>query len=169
MKEGRFSVEPGPIGARPDLSGLSCRFEEIATQRGVILSLIVIPASPGTSPRAFQAVVDAILQLSRRTAPRPVVPCRTKDLPCDGFPLGWIWRCARDQYSRSISTATDAPCPRLSEPTATSSYNGGPSRAARGPWPACHWRRRMLRLSPSSSAHRFNNNATPNLSRLPAI
>jgi hypothetical protein len=84
MKEGRFGVEPGPIGARPDLSGLSCRFEEIATQRGVILSLIIVPASPGTSPRTFQALVDAILQLVEADGAEAGRP-----IPDEGPALRW--------------------------------------------------------------------------------
>ena len=39
MKQGDYTVEPGPAGARPDLTGLSCRFAEIGAERGVILSI----------------------------------------------------------------------------------------------------------------------------------
>ncbi len=63
LKQGRFHVEPGPVGARPDLGGLSCRFAEIAARRGVILSLILVPASPEIDPLAFQAIVDAVLKM----------------------------------------------------------------------------------------------------------
>src|SRR6202011_5486204 len=41
MKRGEFAVPPAPSGTQPDLSGLSCRFEEIPSARGVILSLMV--------------------------------------------------------------------------------------------------------------------------------
>src|SRR6185312_10702777 len=46
MKRGEFAVSPAPAGAQPDLSGLSCRFEEIPASRGLILSVLVVPA-PG--------------------------------------------------------------------------------------------------------------------------
>src|ERR1700736_6186204 len=41
MKRGEFAVAPAPSGTQPDLSGLSCRFEEIPSVRGVILSVLV--------------------------------------------------------------------------------------------------------------------------------
>ncbi len=84
MKEGRFRVGPGPVGARPDLGGLSCRFAEIATRRGVILSLILVPASQETDPGAFQAVVDAVLQLAEADGAEAGRP-----LPADGPAPQW--------------------------------------------------------------------------------
>src|SRR6478735_1231825 len=44
MKRGEFAVPTAPAGTQPDLSGLSCRFEEIPSARGVILSVLVLPA-----------------------------------------------------------------------------------------------------------------------------
>ena len=44
MKRGEFAVAPAPSGTQPDLSGLSCRFEEIPSARGIILSVLVVPA-----------------------------------------------------------------------------------------------------------------------------
>ena len=44
IKQGQFAVTAAPPGTRPDLSGLSCRFEEIPAVRGLILSLLVMPA-----------------------------------------------------------------------------------------------------------------------------
>src|SRR5687767_12635811 len=37
MKEGAFAIPPAKPGTLPDLTGLTCRFDEIAPQRGVIL------------------------------------------------------------------------------------------------------------------------------------
>src|SRR5262249_28789370 len=51
MKRGEFAVAVAPEGTQPDLSGLSCRFEEIPATRGLILSILVLPA-PGAVPRA---------------------------------------------------------------------------------------------------------------------
>src|ERR1700724_3076909 len=39
MKRGRFAVPPAPPGTRPDLSGLSCRWNDIPASHGVILLL----------------------------------------------------------------------------------------------------------------------------------
>lgn len=63
MKEGAFAIAPAPSGTRPKLDGLSCRFAEIPAERGVILSLIVLP-KPGAAPGAFSAVVARVLTLS---------------------------------------------------------------------------------------------------------
>src|SRR6202047_212101 len=48
-----FAVSKSPPGTQPDLSGLSCRFEEIPSTRGLILSVLVVPAS-GADPLAFR-------------------------------------------------------------------------------------------------------------------
>ena len=45
MKEGAFAIPPAPPGTLPDLTGLTCRFDEITPQRGVILSLIILPGA----------------------------------------------------------------------------------------------------------------------------
>ena len=52
MKRGEFAVPAAAPGTQPDLSGLSCRFEEIPSTRGLILSVLVVPAR-GADPRAF--------------------------------------------------------------------------------------------------------------------
>ena len=41
IKRGEFAIAPAPKGAIPDLSGLSCRFEEIPSARGLILSVLI--------------------------------------------------------------------------------------------------------------------------------
>jgi hypothetical protein len=73
MKAGFFALDPAPQGVRPDLAGLSCRFDEIKTLRGVILSLIVIPGPAGDTGR-FEELVGAILRLAEGGAEvgRPV-------------------------------------------------------------------------------------------------
>jgi Protein of unknown function (DUF3095) len=73
MKAGAFRIEPAPAGAHPDLTGLSCRFSEIETERGVILSLIVVPI-PRTDHVRFTQLIEAILELAEGGAEvgRPV-------------------------------------------------------------------------------------------------
>src|SRR5436190_13186533 len=44
MKRGEFAVPAAPSGTQPDLTGLSCRFEEMPSARGLILSVLVVPA-----------------------------------------------------------------------------------------------------------------------------
>jgi hypothetical protein len=73
MKRGEFAVPAAPPGSQPDLSGLSCRFEEIPSARGLILSVLIVPAS-GASPSAFRTVIENIIALVERSpeAGRPV-------------------------------------------------------------------------------------------------
>jgi hypothetical protein len=82
MKRGEFAVSPAPPGTQPDLSGLSCRFEEIPAARGVILSVLVVPAQDA-DPTAFRKVIEDIIGLVEKSpdAGRPVPP--------DGPPLKW--------------------------------------------------------------------------------
>jgi hypothetical protein len=62
MKRDEISVPPAPAGARPDLSGLSCRFEQFPTQYGQILSVLVLPAD-ASRMSAFRAVVKQIISM----------------------------------------------------------------------------------------------------------
>ena len=73
MKRGEFAVAPAHPGTQPDLSGLSCRFEEIPSTRGLILSVLVVPAN-GADPRAFRKAIEDIIDLVERSpdAGRPV-------------------------------------------------------------------------------------------------
>jgi hypothetical protein len=82
MKRGEFKVEAAPSGTQPDLTGLSCRFEEIPSVRGLILSVLVVPAL-GADAGAFRTVIEDIIALVERSpdAGRPVPP--------DGPPLKW--------------------------------------------------------------------------------
>jgi hypothetical protein len=62
MKRDEISVPRAPAGARPDLSGLSCRFEQFPTQYGQILSVLVLPADISRMS-AFRAVVKQIISM----------------------------------------------------------------------------------------------------------
>jgi hypothetical protein len=63
LKAGRIEIAPASAGARPDLSGLSCRWSPIASRHGIILSILVTPA-PGVSPDAFRAVAAEVIRLT---------------------------------------------------------------------------------------------------------
>jgi hypothetical protein len=82
MKRGAFAVPAADPGTQPDLSGLSCRFEEIPSTRGLILSVLVVPAKDA-DPLAFRKVIDYIIRLVEKSpdAGRPVPP--------GGPPLRW--------------------------------------------------------------------------------
>lgn len=82
MKRGEFAVEPAAPGTQPDLSGLSCRFEEIPARHGLILSVLVLPTR-SADPGAFRKVIEDVINLAERSpdAGRPVPP--------EGPPLKW--------------------------------------------------------------------------------
>ena len=82
MKRGEFAVAVAPEGTQPDLSGLSCRFEEIPATRGLILSILVLPAS-GADPLAFRRVVEDIIGMVERS------PDEGRPVPAGGPPLRW--------------------------------------------------------------------------------
>jgi hypothetical protein len=72
MKEGHFAIPAAEPGTLPDLTGLSCRFDEIRPERGVILSLIILPASEAR-PEAFTALIQDVLVLAEgQEAGRPL-------------------------------------------------------------------------------------------------
>src|SRR5258706_10837805 len=75
MKRGEFAVPVAPSGTQPDLTGLSCRFEEIPSVRGLILSVLVLPAR-GADPLAFRKVIEDVIALTERSpdAGRPGPP-----------------------------------------------------------------------------------------------
>jgi Protein of unknown function (DUF3095) len=62
MKAGRFVVDPAPVGSRPNLEGLSCRWNPIQAQNGAIVSIIAVPGEP-SRPEDFRALVTAILEV----------------------------------------------------------------------------------------------------------
>jgi Protein of unknown function (DUF3095) len=82
MKRGEFAVEMAPPGTQPDLSGLSCRFEEMPAVRGLILSVLVLPA-PGADASAFRRLIEQIVALVERS------PDSGRPVPSGGPPLRW--------------------------------------------------------------------------------
>jgi hypothetical protein len=82
MKAGRYAIAPAPPGARPDLTGLSCRWRPIASERGRIVSLIVAPSAAPDDP-AFVATARRLMALLRR-GERDGHP-----VPAQGPGFGW--------------------------------------------------------------------------------
>ena len=82
MKRGEFAIPAAPPGAQPDLTGLSCRFEEIPSVRGLILSVLVVPARDA-NPLAFRKLIEDIIALSERS------PDAGRPVPQEGPPLKW--------------------------------------------------------------------------------
>jgi hypothetical protein len=82
MKRGEFAVLPAPPGTQPDLSGLSCRFEEIPSARGLILSVLVVPVA-GAEPKAFRQLIEDVIALVENS------PQSARPVPPGGPDLGW--------------------------------------------------------------------------------
>src|SRR6201996_8618403 len=82
MKRGEFAVAPAPPGTHPDLSGLSCRFEEIPAVRGLILAVLVMPVR-GADPTAYRKLIEDIVSLVERS------PDQGRPVPPGGPPLRW--------------------------------------------------------------------------------
>ncbi|MBX3567752.1 MAG: DUF3095 domain-containing protein [Rhizobiaceae bacterium] len=103
MKAGRYEVPAAPSGTRPDLTGLSCRWDPIRSQHGDIVSIIAVPV-PGGDMRAFQDLVSEIIALAgaEDRAGHPV-PSRGPDLV---FSLAGVDREARAQAPAGKRFAT---------------------------------------------------------------
>lgn len=83
MKSGEFAVDPAPPDSRPDLTGLSCRWQPIESRRGVMLSLIV-RARPGVPAGSFAATIRMLLDLVRSADEREGHP-----VPVGGPSVRW--------------------------------------------------------------------------------
>lgn len=82
VKAGRFAVPPAAPGSRPNLDGLSCRFDELPSRRGTILSLIARPAAAG-DPARYRALIEGILNLIEASSEM------ASPVPQGGPTLGW--------------------------------------------------------------------------------
>ncbi|NTF90700.1 DUF3095 domain-containing protein [Agrobacterium rhizogenes] len=75
MKAGRFAVEAAAPETRPDLTGLSCRWNPIKAHNGEIVSIIAVPDQAGTGPEFRRLVTDIIAistEQNRESHPVPV-------------------------------------------------------------------------------------------------
>jgi Protein of unknown function (DUF3095) len=82
MKRGEFAVPAAPSGTQPDLTGLSCRFEEIPAVHGLILSVLVAPARDA-DPAAFRKLIEDVVALVEGS------PDAGRPVPSGGPPLRW--------------------------------------------------------------------------------
>ncbi len=92
MKDGRYGVDPATAGARPDLTGLSCRWNPIEARNGEIVSIIAVPGDRGVTPE-FRTLVNDVVALSAEQS-RDAHPVPA-DGPALAFSLKGINREAR--------------------------------------------------------------------------
>ena len=83
MKAGNFAVAAAPPGTRPDLTGLSCRWNPIEANHGDIVSIIAIPGGAGTDAAFQQLVSDVVALASAQERGGHPVPAAG---PAMGFP-----------------------------------------------------------------------------------
>ncbi len=81
MKRGEFTVTPASAGAHPDLTGLSCRFSEMPAERGLILSVLIVPAS--NDGAAFRRLIEDIVALVEKS------PGAGRPIPAAGPRMRW--------------------------------------------------------------------------------
>jgi hypothetical protein len=62
MKAGKYAVPAAAPRSRPDLTGLSCRWDPIAAKNGEIVSIIVTPGGEGR-PAEFAMLIDDIIRI----------------------------------------------------------------------------------------------------------
>jgi hypothetical protein len=116
LKADRIAIEPAPPGARPDLTGLSCRFSPLRSHNGIILSLLVMPAA-NASPEAFRAVATEVVRMiqqeERGGHPVPVEgPDFSVNMPAirleaaqyRNFPGSYLLRLGRVVAEQSVGT-----------------------------------------------------------------
>lgn len=82
MKRGDYAVTPAPSGSYPDLTGLSCRFEEMPSAQGLILSLLIVPRS-SDDPSGFRRVIEDVIALVERS------PDAARPVPAGGPHISW--------------------------------------------------------------------------------
>ncbi|QBR72414.1 adenylate cyclase [Beijerinckiaceae bacterium] len=82
MRRGEFAVVPASPTIRPDLTGLSCRFEEMPAARGLVLSLLIVPGADAETA-AFRAVIEDVVAVIAKS------PDMSKPVPPAGPRLRW--------------------------------------------------------------------------------
>jgi hypothetical protein len=80
MKAGKYGVEADQRGARPDLTGLSCRWNPIAARNGEIVSVIAVPDARGNGPEFQELVAEIIAIAAEQSREGHPVPIEGPDL-----------------------------------------------------------------------------------------
>lgn len=103
MKEGRYGIAEAPPGAKPDLTGLSCRYAPIRARHGEVLSLIVVPKA-GQDEAFAQLARQMLAVLSREEHEGRPVPAAGPPFALNGQALDYEARtlCA---VSRPVAVA----------------------------------------------------------------
>lgn len=129
LKAGRLAAPRAAPDIHPDLTGLSCRFQDLKSKHGVILSVMVRPAVDPADPR-FRALIADVLTIAGRgsddsrpvpvfdplygVSPRTIAANgRIARRPGEGKLASWL-RSARDAAVASAMMASGARLGRFS-------------------------------------------------------
>lgn len=80
MKAGAYDIERAANDARPDLTGLSCRWNPIQARNGEIVSIIAAPGDGGNGPEFQSLVTDIIAIVAEQSRDGHPVPADGPEL-----------------------------------------------------------------------------------------
>ena len=80
MKAGNYGIQPSTNRDRPDLTGLSCRWNPIRAQNGEIVSVIAVPGDGGNGAEFQHLVADIIAIAAEQSREGHPVPVEGPDL-----------------------------------------------------------------------------------------
>jgi hypothetical protein len=80
MKAGNYGIQPSTNRDRPDLTGLSCRWNPISARNGEIVSVIAVPADGGNGAEFQKLVADIIAIAAEQSREGHPVPVEGPDL-----------------------------------------------------------------------------------------
>jgi hypothetical protein len=104
MKQGHYTVQPAPPGTRPDLTGLSCRWEPVEAERGEILSVLIV-RQPAASPQDFASLIESVTALLGGTDATRPAPERSLRFRWPAAGLKYEVRAMRGKGSYSLRYA----------------------------------------------------------------
>jgi hypothetical protein len=89
MKEGLYSIDAAPASARPDLTGLSCRWNPIASRHGEIVSVIAVPDERGDGSAFRELIADVVALVSTQERGGHPVPSNGPEAGLSRQGLDW--------------------------------------------------------------------------------
>ena len=100
MKAGRYRIEPAPSGTRPDLTGLSCRWNPIEARHGQIVSIIAIPTARASMDKFRQLVTDVVTLAGEQERDGHPVPAEGPGFRLSARGIGYKSRAAAPKGHR---------------------------------------------------------------------
>ena len=96
LKRDRFAIQKGPVGSRPNLSGLSCQWGAMTPRNDQILSVIVKPVEDDND-KSFQETIRSLLRLIDRLGGANPVPESGPEVRWPKSSIDLVARVSRDR------------------------------------------------------------------------